>query len=548
INRYTSSTTCFEVCNECQYIYDNTICAHCKEKFYCRFQTFGICTSECDEGWTGTMCNDCVPGRWGPICARCGECLNNGFCNLVNGTCPESKCNPGFHGSTCLHSCSDGSYGINCMSKCGQCKFPPCDVRTGFCQQDVCVNGYTGIYCDTPCPAGRDGPNCTFSCNKNCVGGKCDPGTGHCTQGCVENWSGEKCDVCSAGKFGPTCSYKCSGNCENGDDCDPKTGNCPNAACADGWTGPQCLTPCSTSKRSYGPNCTLTCSENCNGDALCNHVTGKCTQGCVKNWTGDKCEECVNGLYGIRCDMKCIEKCRNDENCDAKDGNCTNDCEEGYSGEKCDLFSSEEIVVSPKTTIIFTSVVIAIAFPFTIGLTLCLVWNLRLRRRQKSQENQLPQTTQQNLPRNDFFNNLTHEQPLPQNVSQTTHQNHLWNGDFFNRPTRTEFHTPQLDSVIYDEIPEDAEYLKIVETTPKSSLDSYLEPIPASQSKGAVATSDQSQDVVTLVAHFGPSALQPAIPINPGDVGSPYADVLNLADGKMVGEYEYIRHDDGSKI
>jgi hypothetical protein len=127
-------------------------------------------------------------------------------------------------------------------------------------------------------------------------------------------------------------------------------------------------------------------------------------------------------------------------------------------------------------------------------------------------------------------------------------------------------------SVVYDEIREDVVYDEIVEDTTNSSAhtnfstqhvnDGYLEPIthfagvpiiddvtPSSAGKTPTIVTPSGDDgyQVPMLQHAGPSNINSVgtsvnVPVNPGDPGSQYDDVLNLKDKQEVGEYHYILH------
>ncbi|XP_070563321.1 receptor-type tyrosine-protein phosphatase mu-like isoform X2 [Ptychodera flava] len=83
------------------------------------------------------------------------------------------------------------------------------------------------------CPNGKYGAGCTQICH--CVNG-CDGATGECHNGgCLQGWSGSKCNVpdsCEDGFYGELCNYKCP--CSDGV-CNKTTGSCSNGECAIGW-------------------------------------------------------------------------------------------------------------------------------------------------------------------------------------------------------------------------------------------------------------------------------------------------------------------------
>ncbi|KAF4525108.1 hypothetical protein B566_EDAN006331, partial [Ephemera danica] len=311
---------------------------------------------------------------------------------------------------------------------------------------------------------------------------------------------------CPAGKHGYMCSERCRVICKN-QKCDHVTGECTDG-CDNGWQGTNCSIPECEDGR-YGKNCSMLCSDNCM--EYCNKDNGSCVQGCKPGWKGDTCNsECDVGSYGIGCRKKCNGKCKNDETCNAVNGHCFNGCEDGFTGEKCDL--------QPLSTlsIILISVGVLAFVLLGIGLIYSLVWILRLRLK--------------------LYKSLElHKNPAPPigSLQQQARQEVLGADVVFydeiteNKTKRDKEQSSSLDinlvsnSVIYD-IPG-----KYVPSTSKRSLD--LE--------------DKDGYLNAISAKAG-SSKQKGIPILPGDMGSPYADVLNLSDNQTVAEYEYIRHED----
>ncbi|XP_052762067.1 multiple epidermal growth factor-like domains protein 10 [Mya arenaria] len=124
------------------------------------------------------------------------------------------------------------------------------------------------------------------------------------------------CVKCNVGFWNPSskCSYTCvttTCTCTNHTDC---------LSCKDGYYG-------------IGNNCDQNCSSGCNGKTCKND--GTCS--CKPNFTGIKCDSCVDDKYGGNCSMQCSRGCEGN-NCSLIDGSCT--CREYYSGVKCENCSA----------------------------------------------------------------------------------------------------------------------------------------------------------------------------------------------------------------
>ncbi|XP_031424352.1 stabilin-1 [Clupea harengus] len=140
------------------------------------------CVLECLKK---TSDHSCCPGYYGHECFKCpgkidNWCYNNGKCEdgvLGSGEC---VCNEGFHGTAC-EACQPGRYGRDCKSEC------KCVLQNGKCMEGiegdgtcVCYKGWKGAQCSTEVGQDECG-GCAE--NGNCIskdGGKptcsCVPG------------------------------------------------------------------------------------------------------------------------------------------------------------------------------------------------------------------------------------------------------------------------------------------------------------------------------------------------------------------------------------
>ncbi|XP_052762555.1 receptor-type tyrosine-protein phosphatase F-like isoform X2 [Mya arenaria] len=191
------------------------------------------------------------------------------------------------------------------------------------------------------CPPGKHGD----SCSNNCTYPHCFCSSERACEGCeIGYW--DRRQNCSLTCIFPTCrctnhtnclsckdgSYglenKCNKTCPSG--CDNNT--CENNgmcfSCKPNYTGNKCD---SCVDGLYGVNCSLQCSQGCEGN-VCNSLDGSCN--CSKMYSGEKCESCIDGLYGVSCSESCSTGCVQN-NCSAINGNC--DCKEYYKGDTCNV-------------------------------------------------------------------------------------------------------------------------------------------------------------------------------------------------------------------
>ncbi|CAC5398621.1 unnamed protein product [Mytilus coruscus] len=173
-----------------------------------------------------------------------------------------------------------------------------------YSEIEICEIGIIG------CPPSHYGPVCNQSCPRNCYG-PCDLATGQCIFGCLNGWTGDKCEeACLAGTYGKDCIEICSVNCLN-------------PPCDD-------VTECSNGQ--FGRNCSTFCEGCISG--LCDPVNGLCdnTTACNPGYEYSKfCDiQCPIGQFGRNCSALC-DGCMS-RMCDPYNGLCDNttNCNPGY--------------------------------------------------------------------------------------------------------------------------------------------------------------------------------------------------------------------------
>lgn len=136
---------------------------------------------------------------------------------------------------------------------------------------------------------------------------------------------------CDPGTFGAGCRGHCL--CKNNATCNHITGACE---CGPGWRGQYCDRPCPDG--FFGHKCRSVCSCTSSDDkelapfaAKCHHVTGVCK--CPEGWTGPDCRTpCPPDRYGENCAKSCV--CANGGTCDRLTGHCN--CQPGFMGRNCE--------------------------------------------------------------------------------------------------------------------------------------------------------------------------------------------------------------------
>ncbi|CAL8336057.1 unnamed protein product [Lota lota] len=134
-----------------------------------RRKTVRGCMAKC---FKATRDHACCPGYYGHECFKCpGEegsrCSNHGQCqdgNLGNGEC---RCYEGFHGTAC-EDCEPGRYGTNCSSKC-VCDHGKCEDGLAGSGRCLCFKGWKGTSCSVEIKDDVCGGICDE--NANCITG-----------------------------------------------------------------------------------------------------------------------------------------------------------------------------------------------------------------------------------------------------------------------------------------------------------------------------------------------------------------------------------------
>ncbi|XP_060600687.1 multiple epidermal growth factor-like domains protein 10 [Ruditapes philippinarum] len=319
-NRY-----CPENCN-C----NNGQCASCKDGYY---DTTKICNSLCPGNCvtctSNTNCGSCKDGYFNknlPLlndCTykcrdNCARCWSFNSCLLCKG---------GLYGSTCDNSCS-----VGCMSN-------TCDILTGSC---ACSPYFAGVRCDE-CITGKYGNVCDQQCPAGCKANVCEKDSGDCTDGCtIDTIVGDKCDLCLTGWYGQYCNISCPVGCKN-QHCKKSNGECSNG-CLDNFVGRHCI-QCKPSK--YGESCQSECPNTCDEQG-CLKDSGHCFN-CNHNFVGETCDRCRIGFFGSFCSVTCPSICLYGV-CDRYTGTCSDGCVFNYSGDKCCINNNNCITCLSDTT------------------------------------------------------------------------------------------------------------------------------------------------------------------------------------------------------
>ncbi|XP_036956541.1 stabilin-1 isoform X1 [Acanthopagrus latus] len=217
--------------------------------------------------------HSCCPGYYGHECFKCpGDvgswCSNHGECQDGNSGNGECRCYEGFHGTAC-EDCEPGRYGVNCSSKC-VCDHGKCEDGLAGSGRCMCYKGWKGASCsveikDDACGGGCDeNANCITgpagtAATCVCVAGYVGNGT-HCKELDMCSWSNGGCSefaICtkvSAGMRTCTCKEGYTGDgvvCLGVDGCLVNNGGCHrNADCF--RTGPN-ITACRCRMGFGGP-------------------------------------------------------------------------------------------------------------------------------------------------------------------------------------------------------------------------------------------------------------------------------------------------------
>uniref|UniRef100_A0AAQ4QDY4 EGF-like domain-containing protein n=1 Tax=Gasterosteus aculeatus aculeatus TaxID=481459 RepID=A0AAQ4QDY4_GASAC len=210
----------------------------------------------CCPGYYGHECFKC-PGGIGSWCSNHGECQDG---NLGNGEC---RCFEGFHGTAC-EDCEPGRYGATCSSKCA-CDHGKCEDGLAGSGRCVCYKGWRGSSCsieikDDACGGGCDengncvtGPKGTAAACV-CVAGYegngtycteldlCSRSNGGCSEFavCLKVSAGERTCTCGEGYTGDGVIDGClvqNGGCHESADCIRTGPNTTACNCQTGFQG-----------------------------------------------------------------------------------------------------------------------------------------------------------------------------------------------------------------------------------------------------------------------------------------------------------------------
>uniref|UniRef100_UPI003AACEC6C stabilin-1 n=1 Tax=Centroberyx gerrardi TaxID=166262 RepID=UPI003AACEC6C len=257
----------------------------------------------CCRGYYGHECFKC-PGDVGGWCSNHGECQDG---NLGNGEC---RCYEGFRGTAC-EECEPGRYGVNCSSKC-VCVHGKCEDGLAGSGRCVCYKGWKGASCSVEIKDDACGGVCDE--NANCITGPmgsspacvcvagyegngtyckemdlCSRSNGGCSEFAV-------CTKISAGERSCTCRVGYTGDgviCLEVDGCLVNNGGChqsaecirtgPNTtacACLPGFSG--------TGRYCYPVNPCRTANGGCGQYARCVYLgQGQRNCSCPRGHVGD---------------------------------------------------------------------------------------------------------------------------------------------------------------------------------------------------------------------------------------------------------------------
>ncbi|XP_053386742.1 multiple epidermal growth factor-like domains protein 6 [Mercenaria mercenaria] len=365
---YPEFKNCSLRCNEdCKACTSYKTCTTCKpgfcidiEKRTCQIRCNDI---HCESCSSCDVCTKCHIWYYGKTCEKnCEHGCEDGRCDMKSGYC---ICRQNFQGHRC-DKCFLGKYGTNCNKNCAKgCEANVCDKQSGACLKG-CKPGFKAPHCDS-CVDGlyyhdstcKNCPNtclkCTSSnhcslCKPRSWGNKCQ---NTCPQTCKSCVFDTICQECIQGYYGRTCNVICPGGCE-GNICSKNDGLCQK--CKPGYNGQHCYI-CDAG--FWGQHCNTSCSRGCLTDR-CYKDTGVCPDGCKYQFTGEKCDSCVNGFHGKEC-LKCPRKCVSctsntqcnhclpgnwgaecEHNClpnckECKSNNDCSHCEKGYFGLTCSM-------------------------------------------------------------------------------------------------------------------------------------------------------------------------------------------------------------------
>ncbi|XP_060556947.1 multiple epidermal growth factor-like domains protein 10 [Ruditapes philippinarum] len=347
---YDISRSCNSLCpSYCVTCSSNTDCGSCRDGYYNGYQNDNIyhpflndCTSKCRNNCVQCSsykkCSICKTGRYGSNCENsCSAGCRSNTCNILTGNC---ACFPNFAGVRC-DKCNTGKYGKMCEQQCpAWCKDNVCEKDSGDCTDGCTIDTITGDKCDV-CSTGWYGHYCNMSCSVGCKNQQCEKSNGECSNGCLDNFIGEQCNQCIHGKYGDTCQRNCPNNCDE-KGCLKDSGYC--ISCRVNFHGEKC-DKCRPG--SFGSLCSERCPSNCLNH-VCDRDSGTCSDGCINNYSGDRCcinnnnciaclsdtrcKQCKSGYFNGQCDKQCPQNCL--KSCHFETGLCGG-CKSNFYGESC---------------------------------------------------------------------------------------------------------------------------------------------------------------------------------------------------------------------
>ncbi|XP_062272526.1 stabilin-1 [Scomber scombrus] len=172
----------------------------------------------CCPGYYGHDCHKC-PGDIGSWCSNHGECQDG---TLGNGDC---RCYEGFHGTAC-EDCEPGRYGVNCSLKCA-CDHGKCEDGLAGSGKCVCYKGWKGSSCSKEATDEACGNVCDE--NANCITG---PEGTAATCLCVAGYEGngtycKEVDLCN----------RSNGGCSQFAVCTKVSAGVRTCTCRESYTG-----------------------------------------------------------------------------------------------------------------------------------------------------------------------------------------------------------------------------------------------------------------------------------------------------------------------
>ncbi len=370
---------------------------NCSPNGYCSDES-GEALCLCDEGYSGSLCNDCAAGYH----AEAQACVLDTTCTesscAFRGSCEDNSgvvvctCDEGYAGSYC-DECAPGYHENASQDACTKdpCDPDPCTGEHQICEADGncgCQDGYQdndqNLSCLVDCQTAQ------LSCSEH---GNCSDASGQAICDCDLGYIGEACDACAGGYHieDSLCvadSDCLEASCSHRGTCDDSTGVVV-CTCEEGYDGTHCET-CDTDNgyhlNAKGDACTNDpcdpnpcigsyqfcnaqgaceciagyqdndgdeeCSANCAVAALtcdhhgvCNDEDGSVGCDCDPGYAGDYCEDCSAGFHrelGLCVvDQTCqLDTCAYHGQCDDSTGIVICDCYPGYQGDFCDECAS----------------------------------------------------------------------------------------------------------------------------------------------------------------------------------------------------------------